>query len=718
MLIIIFSLFFFIYNLLTSSILFATACVEEPQRKTIELPEGNFIIKTFQYKNKEKESKQNTTYTIELPEGNFVIKAFQDKDKGKKSIQNPTYTMANNAKRKKTFSNSSCNDLKNKDYGVIGIYAVGWLDAKNVTIKGPQKESNTAVKYIGVYTRENETVQNGSVEDESDENASALNASVQADKLSLQNLTIGLYASKNSSINVLEGTIKESQIAVHAEGEAATIELFDVGIEVGNNGIGLFSQKDSIIQMEGKNIDFAQGSAVRIEGGNISLEKVNINNQGQQQSMSEDSSAEAIYNAAIYMYPKSSLDMKGGNIDLNNAHGLIFDIKKSEDDKQEGKDALQTKVDIEGVSIKVNGKQFYGVYGISSATEKSTSDIVVSLKKTNFTVPEHTVIYNKANQKLIFNLSDQTKLSGDLLLEADSGTIDINANNSQLKGGALITGPATVNFDLKNNSMLSGDLLLKAAGGTINIKADSSQLKGDTIITGAATVNFDLKNNSKLSGNHLLKAAGGTIDIKADTSQLQGDTIITGAATVNFDLKNNSKLSGDFLLEVAGGTIDVKANNSQLQGDTIIIDTATVNFDLKNNSKLFGNLVLEADSGTININADNSQLKGSTLITGTATVNFDLKNNSKLSDDLLLEADSGIININADNSQLKGSTLITGPATVNFDLKNNSKLFGDLLLEQTGLSGDLLLEADSGTININADNSHLKGGLALPVQLK
>nr|CBI78681.1 conserved hypothetical protein [Bartonella sp. AR 15-3] len=267
-----------------------------------------------------------------------------------------------------------------------------------------------------------------------------------------------------------------------------------------------------------------------------------------------------------------------------------------------------------------------------------------------------------------------------------------------------------MNFDLKNNSMLSGDLLLKAAGGTINIKADSSQLKGDTIITGAATVNFDLKNNSKLSGNHLLKAAGGTIDIKADTSQLQGDTIITGAATVNFDLKNNSKLSGDFLLEVAGGTIDVKANNSQLQGDTIIIDTATVNFDLKNNSKLFGNLVLEADSGTININADNSQLKGSTLITGTATVNFDLKNNSKLSDDLLLEADSGIININADNSQLKGSTLITGPATVNFDLKNNSKLFGDLLLEQTGLSGDLLLEADSGTININADNSHLKGG--------
>ncbi|WP_158078271.1 hypothetical protein [Bartonella sp. AR 15-3] len=51
-------------------------------------------------------------------------------------------------------------------------------------------------------------------------------------------------------------------------------------------------------------------------------------------------------------------------------------------------------------------------------------------------------------------------------------------------------------------------------------------------------------------------------------------------------------------------------------------------------------------------------------------------------------------------------------------MKNNSTLFGNLVLEQTGLSDDLLLEADSGTININADSSRLKGGLALPVQLK
>ncbi|MCL6230222.1 hypothetical protein [Bartonella bilalgolemii] len=250
-----------------------------------------------------------------------------------------------------------------------------------------------------------------------------------------------------------EGTIKNSQIAVQADGETTTVDLNNIDITVVDSGIGLFSRRKSIIHMKGKSIDFTGGTAVRIKEGKIILEKVNIKNESIMTKQLYDK------NAAIYMYPESVLDMKEGEVVLNNAHGLVFGIDKEEEKEQQKKKATtQTRVDIKDVNIQVNGQQFYGMYvkpSDAQTIENSTSDIVVSLKKTKITVPEHTVIYNKVNQKLIFNLSEQTELSGDLLLEADSGAIDIKADNSQLKGGTLITGivlldPASVPNFLKN----------------------------------------------------------------------------------------------------------------------------------------------------------------------------------------------------------------------------------------------------------------------------
>ncbi|MDD9334417.1 MAG: autotransporter outer membrane beta-barrel domain-containing protein, partial [Bartonella sp.] len=84
---------------------------------------------------------------------------------------------------------------------------------------------------------------------------------------------------------------------------------------------------------------------------------------------------------------------------------------------------------------------------------KSNSPAAISLKKTNFIVPNSRVIYNDFEMELTFNLSEQTKLSGDLLLQGTSGIINIKADNSQLEGGALISGSAKAHLTLENNSI-------------------------------------------------------------------------------------------------------------------------------------------------------------------------------------------------------------------------------------------------------------------------
>ncbi|MCL6230394.1 hypothetical protein M4Z11_07345, partial [Bartonella sp. G70] len=332
--------------------------------------------------------KKKAMEMIELPEGVFVVRISLHNSNGKKITDSESVNISfrNSAKRKELIGPNDPNEVSpneacihyNKDHGGIGIYSVGWLDAKTVKIKGPVKEDNTTIKYIGVYVKEY--------------------GSVNAEELHLEDLTTGLYALENSTITMVGGMIKNSQIAVHASGEAATIELESVDITVAYGGIGLFSQGESIIQMEGKSIDFTGGTAVRIKEGEISLEKVNITNTITENQVSKSSDVD---NAFVDIYPKSTFSMENGNVSLDNAHGLVFNIEKGTQEKQSTE--KDTKVNIEDVNIQVNGQQFYGVYvkpSDAQTIENSTSDIVVSLKKTKITVPEHTVIYNKVNQKL------------------------------------------------------------------------------------------------------------------------------------------------------------------------------------------------------------------------------------------------------------------------------------------------------------------------------
>ncbi|WP_432788464.1 autotransporter outer membrane beta-barrel domain-containing protein [Bartonella sp. C271] len=491
------------------------------------------------------------------------------------TLKNKNYIIENNAQRKgKPISNIS-SIIYNKDHGIIGVYTSNYqsLDIQNVKIKGPSDEIDETIKYLGVYT--------------------GTHGSVNADELNLEELTVGLYASDNSAISMTGGMIKNSQIAVQAHGSATTVDLNDVDITVADRGMGLFSQKGSVIQMKGKSITFTEGTAVRIKEGNISLEKVNIKDTIIVMKNPYNGN-DVIHNAAIYMYPESVLNMKEGNVSLDNAHGLVFNLEKGEK-KEDSAETKSTQVNIENVNIQVNGEQSYGVYVKSSDAqiiENSTSDMVVSLKKAKFTVPEHTVIYNKVNQKLIFNLSEQTELSGDLLLEADSGTIDIKADNSQLKGGTLITGTAKVNFELRNNSTWT----LKSSNNFISVstvtlekssitfeKPTSDVYKTLRIGDGEGNV-YIAKDNAQIHLNTSLNPDGSLDSQKTDRVLIHGN--VSGTTTVYVTDQNgsskgaigeNGNTQGISLIQVSG---TAQEHSFKLNGDYITIGGSPYRYGL------------------------------------------------------------------------------------------------------------------------------------------
>ncbi|MDD9331050.1 MAG: hypothetical protein PV353_12095, partial [Bartonella sp.] len=151
--------------------------------------------------------------------------------------------------------------------------------------------------------------------------------SVLAKQLTLKDLTIGISVVDNSSINLDQSSMQNNKIAVKANGSAATVELLDVDITVPNNGKGLFTTKEAMIQMQGidksdAGINFTVGSAVYMRTGEVYLEKVNIINNSTQDSSNQDNFG----NTAVYMYPQSNFDMEEGKIHLNSGHAFTFKI--------------------------------------------------------------------------------------------------------------------------------------------------------------------------------------------------------------------------------------------------------------------------------------------------------------------------------------------------------------------------------------------------------
>ncbi|MDD9329544.1 MAG: autotransporter outer membrane beta-barrel domain-containing protein, partial [Bartonella sp.] len=220
-------------------------------------------------------------------------------------------------------------------------------------------------------------------------------------------------------------------------------------------------------------------------------------------------------------------------------------------------------VNLKNVDIKVQGNSFDGVYVTSSSSKaenkkeelKSNSPAAISLKKTNFIVPNSRVIYNDFEMELTFNLSEQTKLSGDLLLQGTSGIINIKADNSQLEGGALISGSAKAHLTLENNSIW-----------TLTKRKSSSKVKNEQ----KAEQEQDNDSAKSLISTVTLKNSKIIFEKPISTSNVYQTLSIGTGSGVVYKAEDNSELHLNTYLDQNSSHTDRLLINGDVSGVTVV----------------------------------------------------------------------------------------------------------------------------------------------------
>ncbi|AQX18136.1 outer membrane autotransporter barrel domain-containing protein [Bartonella sp. A1379B] len=559
-----------------------------------------------------KASSSSNKTTMKLGSRTFIVKECKESADGQ--INDKKYQLANSSKRNnRNNSKKQTNSEVSKTDGVIGIYSsssdegdredsieevsTSDVNVNNVQILGPIHSDDDI--YIGILLGEWGTI--------------------VANELTLKDLTIGISVVENSSVNADKTLISNNKIAVKAKGSSSIVELLDTNILVLKGDKGLFTTKGGYIDMQGidksdAGINFTLSSAVYMNTGEVSLEKVNIINDTINDNTSVQTNENVDYSrsAAVYMHPQSTFEMKEGKVHLKSGNGFVFDFSpyedtedyetadedgdedESDDEEDDEEEEKKENVNLENVDVKIEGDKYYGMYGVPSVSDDKDKEFersaTISLKKTNFIVPNSTAIYNGVKAELTFNLSD-TKLSGGLLLEGTSGIINIKANNSQLEGGALISGSAEAHLKLENNSMWTLTKR-KSRGDRGNEGTDNNKSFISTVTLKNSKIIFEKPSDNVYqtlsigTGNSLVYTAEGNAELylnsyldqsNSDTDRLLIDGDVSGVTVVSVsttaghlgDKTGSGNTQGVSLIQVSG---TAQEDSFKLKDDYITAD--------------------------------------------------------------------------------------------------------------------------------------------------
>ncbi|QEE09647.1 autotransporter outer membrane beta-barrel domain-containing protein [Bartonella kosoyi] len=296
---------------------------------------------------------------------------------------------------------------------------------------------------------------------------------------------------ESAVIRMTDGTITGVSHAISALGKGTDIVLVRVKIETTPkettpkelNGVGetaLISSLGSKIRLSGSTVIFnGKGPFSSILGGEYSFDSSVIKGKGKQKTV-------IVGEKSVNKLPEAFDISQGGFVQLNNSsmelsdmHGFL--VKSSSGNVNNEARLLRqgfnladvfkkTNIKIEKSNISVQGKKAYGLYfyGLDAndiwgnmrnlgtqgvALEKTT----VQLSKTNFLVPEGIAIYGTGDAgygaEATLELSESTKVSGDLLLKAENNSsLSVQAYSSTLTGGARIEDRSRIDLQLRNGS--------------------------------------------------------------------------------------------------------------------------------------------------------------------------------------------------------------------------------------------------------------------------
>ncbi|WP_026500772.1 autotransporter outer membrane beta-barrel domain-containing protein [Bartonella grahamii] len=259
----------------------------------------------------------------------------------------------------------------------------------------------------------------------------------------LNDVSIGADVNDEGAFEMQDGVIKATRMGISVAGKGSFVALTKTEIKTSSDAIGLLSYNGAKIYMKGGKINFADGIGVQTGGeGEINLDGVSITGRGKQ-GINTDNHREA--SAFSMLQGKGSLNFQKGNVDVNNAHGIVLQGNDNND------------AHIKYSNIFVEGNAFNGMRFFWEAVLNDKKTIIpgkgsVHLTKTTVMAPESTAIYSRQFETSV-KLSQHSKISGDSLLKAvEHSNVKIEADASTLVGVTHVDESSTAKIELKNGS--------------------------------------------------------------------------------------------------------------------------------------------------------------------------------------------------------------------------------------------------------------------------
>ncbi|CAK02068.1 autotransporter outer membrane beta-barrel domain-containing protein [Bartonella tribocorum] len=375
---------------------------------------------------------------------------------------------------------------------------IHFLANKVYYLKSSQEASASTAPIAAIYVEKAGTIVNASqvtVYGDNPDKTSAYGAYVRNGgrlNLAISNFKdIPALCAQDAVISMTLGEIKGTSHAIYAWGRGANIALESVNIDIEPNNsnvksIGIMSGFGAMVRMSDGTVNFNQiGSFSTLFEGRYFLDNIGIMGQGRrEESGTGGDSAMGGLPEAFEVFQGGDVYLKNGFFQLNSMHAFL--IKNFSGYVNDNSRLIQrhilpngfknTNIKIEKNNISVKGEGAHGLYFNVLASEEfakmlrqrddeknlETKKVItgrafVHLSETNMTVPDGIAIYAKGNKdygvKGTLELSDETKISGDLLLKAENNaSLLVKANSSFLKGGTRVEDRSVIDLELVHYS--------------------------------------------------------------------------------------------------------------------------------------------------------------------------------------------------------------------------------------------------------------------------
>ncbi|AQX27437.1 MULTISPECIES: autotransporter outer membrane beta-barrel domain-containing protein [unclassified Bartonella] len=479
----------------------------------------------------------------------------------------------------------------------------------------------------------------------------------------ISNSTTGVSAKENGKVILQNSTIQKVAEALSVS-ENGTIKMLGgtIDLDYDKGSIGVSSWSSQGVELENVHITLKEGKEKRANTGlyavcssnkmcnsRITMTNGSINVFGIGAGIDSDSQGNifltnvkmTVKNGGGNEYPYDSLGiyiannastfkMTNGSIDFTNGIGILAKKQghavldgviitgRSNDDKNKKDDEGALYLDSGGSILFKNGHiSVFNTYGISVHQDVDSGIIEekVDIENSTITAAMYPAIYvakqnssmrnfDTSEKKSIVKLSNNSHLSGDLLLQTKDGTIEIQADQSVLKGGVSVAKGALAKFDLKNNSKW-----ILTAGKNNNftnqrhlnniewfitsLELDHSIVQFDTTenivyqtlkIGKGSGIVYSASNDAKLHLNTFISKESNINNQKTDRLLIYGD--VSGTTTVYVtgqngsakdDIGRNGNTQGISLIQVSG---TAQENSFKLEGEYITIDGSPYRYSL------------------------------------------------------------------------------------------------------------------------------------------